>query len=346
MKTILLFFIVMSISLPDDFEELYFGTDETLDIMTWNIENFPKNGSITTNYVSEIIQYLDIDIIAIQEVNSITSFNSIINQLDEYEGYLESSWFAGLAYIYNKETVDINAIYEIYTTSEYWSAFPRSPMVMDMNFMNENYIIINNHYKCCGDGQLNSNDTGDEETRRYIANNLLKQYIDNNFSDHKVILLGDLNDDIAESTNNNVFQMFLNDSQNYFFTDLEIAQGSSTGWSFPNWPSHLDHILITNELFANDSYVEVIRIDDFMDGGFSEYDQYISDHRPVALKINPTIMLQGDINADGEIDIIDIVSIVNLILDDNSEFNQIADINEDGFINVVDIIELLNFILN
>ena len=105
-------------------------------------------------------------------------------------------------------------------------------------------------------------------------------------------------------------------------------------------------LMFVNELFANDSYVEVIRIDDFMDGGFSEYDQYISDHRPVALKINPTIMLQGDINADGEIDIIDIVSIVNLILDDNSEFNQIADINEDGFINVADIIELLNFILN
>ena len=75
MKTILLFFIAIAISLSNDFEELYFGTDETLDIMTWNIENFPKNGSITTNYVTEIIQYLNIDVLAIQEVNNITSFN-------------------------------------------------------------------------------------------------------------------------------------------------------------------------------------------------------------------------------------------------------------------------------
>jgi len=332
-------------SFSQDFEELYFGTDENLDVMTWNIENFPKNGSITIDYVSQIIEFLDIDVLAIQEVNNISSFNQIINQLDKYEGYLESSWFAGLAYIYNTETVEINEIYEIYTTSEFWSAFPRSPMVMDMNFMDENYIIINNHYKCCGDDQLDFNDAGDEETRRYIANNLLKQYIDSNFPNDKVILLGDLNDDIAESINNNVFQMFLDDPQNYFFTDIEIAQGNNSGWSFPNWPSHLDHILITNELFAHNSYVEVIRIDDFMDNGFSEYDQNISDHRPVALRIIPTILSQGDINSDGQIDVVDIVSLVNIILD-NSEYNQIADINGDSLINVVDVIALLNIILN
>ena len=68
--------------------------------------------------------------------------------------------------------------------------------------------------------------------------------------------------------------MFLNDSQNYFFTDLEIAQGSSTGWSFPNWPSHLDHILITDELFddLNNSQVQTIKIDEYLDGGWYEYD--------------------------------------------------------------------------
>ena len=80
--------------------------------------------------------------------------------------------------------------------------------------------------------------------------------------------------------------MILDDSENYLFTDMEIAQGNSNGWSYPSWPSHLDHILITNELFDNNLYVEVIRIDDFIDGGFSQYDQNISDHRPVALKLS------------------------------------------------------------
>ena len=344
MKNILILFAFIAFPLSQDLDELYFGTDNDLDIMTWNIEWFPKNGQVTIDYVGQIIEALDIDVLAIQEVDDISSFNQVVNGLDDYNGYLESSWFAGLAYIYNTQTVEINNIYEIYTSSPYWSPFPRSPMVMDMNFMNENYIIINNHFKCCGDDNMNLNDDDDEETRRYIASNLLKEYVDNYFPDSNVIILGDLNDELNDNPNDNVFQMILDDSENYFFTDMDIAQGNSAGWSYPSWPSHLDHILITNELFDNNSYVEVIRIDDFMDGGFSQYDQNISDHRPVALKLSVEQIPLGDLNNDGVLNVMDIVSIVNIIL-----FNQYlgsADMNLDGTVNILDIIELVSIILS
>ena len=284
MKNILLFTFI-SIAFLQDFDELYFGTDDALDIMTWNIEWFPKNGEITVDYVTQIIDVLDMDILAIQELDDTVLFTQMLNNLTEYEGYFESTWFAGLAYIYNTETIEINDIYEIYTTSSYWSPFPRSPMVMDMNFMGENYIIINNHFKCCGDGNLNLNDDGDEETRRYIASNLLKEYIDNNFPDNNVIVLGDLNDELTDSPNNNVFQMFLDDAENYIFSDIEIAEGSSFNWSYPNWPSHLDHILITNELFNVVEETQTILIDLSINGGFSIYDYHISDHRPLGIKL-------------------------------------------------------------
>ena len=345
MKNILLI-IFLSVSSSQDFDELFFGTDDALDIITWNIEWFPKNNQVTIDYVEQIIEALDVDILAIQEVDNISSFNQLINSLENYEGYLESSWFAGLAYIYNTQTIEINDIYEIYTTSPYWSPFPRSPMVMDMNFMNENYIIINNHLKCCGDDNMNLNDEDDEETRRYIASGLLKDYIDNYFPNSNVILLGDLNDNLTDSPNNNVFQMLLDDSENYLFTDMEIAQGSNSDWSYPNWPSHLDHILITNELFDMFDHVETIRIDYFMDGGFNEYDQYISDHRPVALKISTNVNSLGDINLDGEINIADVVLVIGIILDVDNEYNPIADLNEDGIINIVDVVQLVNVILN
>jgi len=343
MKNILLF-IFISISFMQDFDELYFGTDDALDIMTWNIEWFPKNGEITVEYVTQIIDVLDMDIVAIQELDDTVLFTQMLDNLIEYEGYFESSWFAGLAYIYKTESIEINDIYEIYTTSPYWSPFPRSPMVMDMDFMGENYIIINNHFKCCGDGNLNLNDEGDEETRRFIASNLLKEYIDDNFPNTNVIVLGDLNDELTDNSINNVFQMIIDDSENYFFTDIEIAEGSSSEWSFPNWPSHLDHILITNELFDNNSYVEVIRIDDFMEGGFSQYDQNISDHRPVALKLVAEVGSQiGDINNDGILNIIDIVSIVNIIL--YNQYIDLADLNLDGDVDILDVIQLVDIIL-
>ena len=48
-------------------------------------------------------------------------------------------------------------------------------------------------------------------------------------------------------------------------------------------------VLISNELFdefaQNDSNIETIKIDDYLAGGWYEYDQNVTDHRPVALKL-------------------------------------------------------------
>jgi len=299
MKQLLLltFQLIACLSIAaQDLQDLSFGTENTLEIMTWNIERFPKNGQTTVHHVVDIIEALNVDIIAIQEVDDINYFEQMVDSLSAYNGYLTSAYFAGLAYLYKPEVIQINNIYEIYTSSEYWSSFPRSPMVMDFNFKNERFILINNHFKCCGDGVLNLNDSNDEETRRHAASSLLKEYIDANFNDEKVIVLGDLNDNISESPENNVFQMILEDDENYVFADYEIATNNSSGWSFPTWPSHLDHILLTNELFLEfekmDSDIQTIKIEEYLPGGWSEYDENISDHRPVAIKL----MVDGNLD--------------------------------------------------
>lgn len=271
-------------------EDLAFGTDTTFEVMTWNIEWFPKNGQVTVDYVIDIIEALDVDLLAIQEVDDVTEFEQMMENLISYDGYLESAWFAGLAYIYKPSIIQINDIYEIYTTSPYWSPFPRSPMVMDLNYENERIIVINNHFKCCGDEILDLTNPDDEETRRYYASNLLKEYIDIHFPNENVIVLGDLNDILSDSPQNNVFQLILDDVENYLFADYEIAMGDNSEWSYPTWPSHLDHILITNELlddFENgSSVISTIKIDEYLTGSWWEYEENISDHRPVALKLD------------------------------------------------------------
>ena len=220
-------------------------------------------------------------------------------------------------------------------------------MVMDLNFAGENYFIINNHFKCCGDGILNLNDEFDEENRRYTAMNLLKAYIDENLSNEKVIVLGDLNDDISEPYLNNVFQDVLEDSDSYQFVDLFIAQGNSSDWSFPNWPSHLDHILITNELFDELDSIEVntIKIDDYINGGWTEYDQNISDHRPVAMKIHFNYELSYDLNNDGQVNENDITVLISFIFEQNN--NQfLGDINLDSKINIFDLLKISDHLYN
>ena len=54
--------------------------------------------------------------------------------------------------------------------------------------------------------------------------------------------------------------------------------------------------------------------------------------------------ISGDANYDGELNVLDVVIIVNMILD-VEEADLIADINNDGGINIQDIVLLLNLIL-
>ncbi|MBC35784.1 MAG: hypothetical protein CL663_07080 [Bacteroidetes bacterium] len=291
MKYLSLFSLFLSINIAtfsQDLSGLKFGTESTFEVASWNIEHFPKNGQTTIDLVKNLIEAMEIDLFAIQEVKDTVAFHRMVDSLSSYNGYLTSSWFAGLAYIYNPSVIKVDSIYEIYTTSPYWSAFPRSPMVMDLKFMNERILVINNHFKCCGDGIFDRNDESDEETRRYNAAMLLKEYIDTYFPNQNVIVIGDLNDILTDHSSNNVFQEIIDDNSNYAFADMDIANGTNTEWSYPNWPSHIDHILITNELFDDlsnpNSEVQTIKIDEHI-GGWSEYDSKVSDHRPVALKL-------------------------------------------------------------
>ena len=285
--TILLIFS-WQIALPQISTIPPFGTDSTLDIATWNIEHFPKNGTSTINYVSQILQQLDLDVVALQEIDDTVSFKQILNDLPDYQFYCKSSYYGGLAYLYKKDIISINALYEIYTTSPYWSPFPRAPQVMDMSYLGNSVFIFDNHFKCCGDGILDLTNTGDEETRRFRASNYIKEYIDTYLPDNNVIFVGDLNDILTDQTANNVFINLINDTEGYRFADMDIAQGSSSHWSYPSWPSHLDHVLITNELFDEfqqpGSEIKAIKIDEYLTNGWYEYDNNVSDHRPVAIK--------------------------------------------------------------
>ena len=283
------FLIFLSPLYAQNFENLKFGTDSTFDIMTWNIQNFPKNNQVTLNHVTQIIKTMDIDFIAIQEIADSNAFKILLDSLSDYGGYLGSIYFVGLAYIYKTEFVQINDIYEIYKTFPYWKPFPRAPLLADIEYKGERMVIINNHFKCCGDGILDYDNPDDEENRRYQATNLLKAYVDSLFSDIKVIIIGDLNDIITKEIENNVFQNILNDSVHYQFADYEIAFGPVTEWSYPQWPAHIDHIVINHHLFeafkSDQSAIQTIKIEESYNNGWSDYFQNISDHRPLALKL-------------------------------------------------------------
>jgi endonuclease/exonuclease/phosphatase family metal-dependent hydrolase len=286
--SVFVLYFLSSFSIKAQFvEDLTFGTDSTLEIVTWNIENFPKNGEATVSYVNQVVSQLNADIIAFQEIKDSVPFKKILENLTGYGYAVRADKYGGLAFIYKTDKIKSPKFYEIYTSSSYWSAFPRSPFVMEFSYLNEKYFLINNHLKCCGDGILDLSDTYDEEYRRQAASYFLKSYIDTNLPNEKVVLVGDLNDKITDEKANNVFQVFIDDVDDYLFADMEVAKGTSANFSYPSYQSHLDHILITNELFSDyenpKTIVKTIRVDDYVSEGWDEYDSNISDHRPVGI---------------------------------------------------------------
>ena len=106
-------------------------------------------------------------------------------------------------------------------------------------------------------------------------------------------------------------------------------------------------ILVTNELFdeLDNSETMTIQVDQYLEGGWNEYDYNISDHRPVAISFNLNSATIGDLNYDYSVDILDIVILINHILDIEAVELESADLNNDGVVNILDIVVLVNIIL-
>ncbi|MBD77594.1 MAG: hypothetical protein CL840_01470 [Crocinitomicaceae bacterium] len=289
-KLLTLILISFSYVQAQNLSFLQFGSDSSLDIATWNIERFPKRGQTTVDSVAQIMKAAEIDVWGLQEINDLNELRNVVNQISDYSIATGTGAQRGLAYVYNQKQVDVLKVYRIYESSQYSSPFPRRPLVMELKYKNDTFLLINNHYKCCGDGSLNKSDPGDEETRRLNANRLLKQWVDSLHPNDNVIILGDLNDILKDAVRNNVFQDFFDDLTHYRVADLMVENGPSRNWSYPSWPSHLDHIIVTNEvsnkLNQNNSEIACLQPDTFLVRKWSDYDYMISDHRPVAIKLH------------------------------------------------------------
>jgi endonuclease/exonuclease/phosphatase family metal-dependent hydrolase len=284
----LLFALLWSDELPKiEYDKLLVGEAHALEIMTWNIQNFPKS-EFAIDYAAKVINAVDPDIIGLQEMESDSAFFCLIKQLNDLDKYNWSGyranrnyWKQELAFIYKTDLIGVDKIYEIFYGDS--KPFPRSPLVMEFIYNDQEIVIINNHFKAR---------TGPEnELRRRNAVNKLDKFILENHPDANVIVLGDMNDQLTDEGTENVFTTFLKKPVEYKFVDLEIAKNDSADWSYPYWKyrGHIDHILISNELYdefeKSDSFVKVVTIGEFMEGGDDARYRYIGDHRPVVVKL-------------------------------------------------------------
>jgi len=253
-----------------------FEQGEDFEVATFNIKKFPQEAN-TIMHTAELLMHLNADVVAVQEISSEEALKELASQMKGWESVFTPSptpYNMSLGYLVKMNEVEvIEEETSVWFTGddddEYY--FPRSPFVIKVRHRDSGVetLMVNLHLKAMGEPE--------DVMRRRVASNMLKEHLDEHYPDDHVIILGDFNDELdEEKIEDDVFSNFTDD-ENYKFTDMHIARGDEEHYSYPGWPSHIDHILMTDEWFDHYDTSMTLRPDEC----FDDYFDYISDHRPV-----------------------------------------------------------------
>lgn len=282
-----------------------------LKVVTWNVEWFGNSGngpspvSTQKDRVKSILQTIDADIYALQEISNGNLMNELVDELPDYEWksspYISGSGISAqkVAFIYRISTIsnvsfegllidlspkynggDTSGISDYPTSpSEFWSS-GRMPYMLSatatIDGFSEDIKVINIHAKA---GSNNG------PIRRAYDVEKLKEFIDTDLANENIIFLGDYNDDTEDgnsSYDDYIFDTVTspgNDSNYYEIVTrpLDLA-GENT---FVGGNRFIDHITITDEL--TDNFVEgSVKVHKEFVG--SDYTDTTSDHIPVSAK--------------------------------------------------------------
>jgi endonuclease/exonuclease/phosphatase family metal-dependent hydrolase len=271
---------------PADIEVTKFGMESRFEIATWNIENFPLKDEQTIAALKTVIEKIDVDFIAVQEIASVSDFNSLLNMLPGWSGGYSSDVYSSgnyqkTGYLYKTAMISVSDVHNIFENDSY--VFPRPPLMLYVSIKDRSgtpfdFNLIVMHLKAMG-GEAN-------ETRRRAAIDTLKYFIDSEIAagaDADFIVLGDWNDHLSDDRVHNVFQKMLDDSLNYqFLTQSLQDQYTYISTRYPK--SLIDHILITSDVKTE--YGKGLTKVLYLDDEYEDYKEFISDHRPVVVKFN------------------------------------------------------------
>lgn len=284
--------------------------DGTLETVTWNLEWYgsgfsgPPDFEQQTKNILRVVDSLNADLYAFQEVNAQNDLNKIVGNMPGYRGFVAEhvGQSQKMAFVFNTKTIDslssgsINNVREKYKQDwNYYWAGGRTPLYFSFDYSFEG--TTEEFYAIVIHGKANTGDSDEEyreayERRKKAAEGLY-YYLKDNKPEANVILLGDYNDDVDQSIYydsqgdyaETPYYQFVNDDANF---DVLSKVLSDSGVSASvNYKDIIDHITVSDELF--DNYVQnSTAVYQNPQSYIQNYGQTTSDHLPVWAKFNVT----------------------------------------------------------
>ncbi len=265
--------------------------DDRLETVTWNIEwfgstsNGPSDERLQLANVLSILDTLEADLYALQEIYGQAQIDSLTKYMPGYEGVVADhiSWVQKTAFLYNTNTIS-NVSTDVIDESEGMSEYDfagRLPFVLNFDYTHsggtQSFMAIVIHAKCC---------TGsDDYARRKAAADSLYNYLQEQHPDDFIVLMGDYNDDLDESIHGSggsyeetPYISFKNDSES--FTVVTGSLGADGTSSTIGYDDVIDHITYSNEVmpFYLEGSAEVLQeAEEYV----TSYGSTTSDHYPV-----------------------------------------------------------------
>ncbi len=253
------------------------GTDTTLEIATWNVENFPKNGDSTVNKVRALMARLDIDVYCLQEIADTLAFQQLLSGLAGYAGFYSrddyGSFYQKTGVVYKTSVCRVNSTRQLFWSEDSVTRPPlEASVTATHNGKTFDFKLIVQHLK--------AGSSGDDFAQRRATCRLLKEYIDSQLGggDDDFVVVGDWNDLLTDPPAENIFQRFLDDSLDYRMLTWPLRTNPLYG-SYIGTGSLIDHLMITGDALAEygSGSTITLRLDDEV----YRYESVVSDHRPV-----------------------------------------------------------------
>ena len=268
------------------------GTDETLDVATWNVMRFGNDGTGPDNEtqianVRRIIQQAGVDVWALQEMEDRGDFERLLTELGApWQGILDDSRTnLHLGFVYRSDVIQPQRT-RVVLQQEARAFAGRPPLLMEAVVTLPGGVatvtFVNLHMKAF-------DDAASYERRRAAAQHI-KAYLDTGvYRTVPLVVLGDFNDRLVESIHQgrpSPYEHFLADTAAYRFATYPLDDGGEGTYCFNatcTRDSAIDHIVVSDELFGA------------LEGGAFRYDALLedvsdyvattSDHLPAVIRL-------------------------------------------------------------